>query len=349
MSFIIGTTISPDPRTGLATAKTVDGHIDFALVPDDFRGIDALEFSSWLGPLTKELGLIPEVRVTHAEPFHIATASATLDYTARARAGLAIGISTTDAEAALFGRRTAADAAPAWTESAQVIDVVRRLWDSWDDDAIIRDQATDRYIDRDRLHTVDAQLQDSVGTDYSVLGPSITPRPPQGHPPIVVRADGDNAGAVEAADIVLVDDAGQATSAPAKSGQATSDTANSGLANSGRPPRLEDLRVRLGDDVPILARLDAPQGNTEVAGTTARALELQSRGASGILFAAPAESQIEFGIRLVSEIVPALISAGLRTQSAGLRTPTAASGTDSTTDLRGRLGLPVARSLFAHA
>ncbi|WP_413333252.1 LLM class flavin-dependent oxidoreductase [Brevibacterium sp. GP-SGM9] len=329
MSFIIGTTISPDPRTGLATAKTVDGHIDFALVPDDFRGIDALEFSSWLGPLTKELGLIPEVRVTHAEPFHIATASATLDYTARTRAGLAIGISTTDAEAALFGRRAAADAVPAWTESAQVIDVVRRLWDSWDDDAIIRDQATDRYIDRDRLHTVDAQLQDSVGTDYSVLGPSITPRPPQGHPPIVVRADGDNAGAVEAADIVLVDDAGQ--------------------AKSGRPPRLEDLRVRLGDEVPILARLDAPQGNTEVSGTTARALELQSRGASGILFAAPAESQIEFGIRLVSEIVPALISAGLRTQTAGLGTQSAASGTDSTTDLRGRLGLPVARSLFAHA
>ncbi|MGO2034879.1 MAG: LLM class flavin-dependent oxidoreductase [Brevibacterium sp.] len=344
MSFIIGTTISPDPRTGLATAKTVDGHIDFALVPDDFRGIDALEFSSWLGPLTKELGLIPEVRVTHAEPFHIATASATLDYTARARAGLAIGISTTDAEAALFGRRAATDAVPAWTESAQVTDVVRRLWDSWDDDAIIRDQATDRYIDRDRLHTVDAQLQDSVGTDYSVLGPSITPRPPQGHPPIVVRADGDNAAAVEAADIVLVDDSGQATSATAKSGQAAS-----GQATSGRPPRLEDLRARLDDEVPILARLDAPQGNTEVAGTAARALELQSRGASGILFAAPAESQIEFGIRLVSEIVPALISAGLRTQTAGLGTQSAASGTGSPTDLRGRLGLPVARSLFAHA
>lgn len=329
MSFIIGTTISPDPRTGLATAKTVDGHIDFALVPDDFRGIDALEFSSWLGPLTQELGLIPEVRITHAEPFHIATASATLDFTARARAGLAIGISTTADEAALFGRRPAAEPGPAWAESAQVIDVVRRLWDSWDDDAIIRDRATDRYIDRDRLHIVDAQLQDSVGTDYSVLGPSITPRPPQGHPPIMVRAEADNAEAVEAADIVLAE-------AGARSGAGAQAPAGAAVG-----PSIDELRARLGAEVPILARLEAPQGGAEVGRTRERALELQARGASGILFATPAEGQIEFGIRLVSEIVPALVSAGLRTQSV--------SAADSPSDLRGRLGLPAARSLFAHA
>lgn len=325
MSFIVGTTISPDPRTGLAAAKTVDGHIDFALVPDDFRGIDALEFSSWLGPLTKELGLIPEVRVTHAEPFHIATAQATLDYTARARSGLAIGTSTTDAEAALFGRRTAAGPGPAWAEAAQIIDVIRRLWDSWDDDAIIRDRATDRYIDRDRLHIVDAQLQDSVGTDYSVLGPSITPRPPQGHPPIVVRAEAENAEAVEAADVVLVE-AGVRSAADAQ-------------APFGAPtaPSLEDVRTRVGPEVPVLVRLEAPQGGSAVAGISEQALKLQARGASGIVFETPAESQIEFGIRLVSEIVPALTAAGLRTPP------------QSATELRGRLGLPAATSLYAHA
>lgn len=327
MSFIIGTTLAPDLRTGLAAAKTVDGHIDFALIRDDYRGLDALEFASWLGPVTSELGLVPEVRITHAEPFHVATASATLDYTARARSGLSIGISTTEAQAALFGRRPAAGPAPAWTEAAQVIDGIRRLWDSWDDDAIIRDEATDRYIDRNRLHTVDAEIQDSVGTDYSVLGPSITPRPPQGHPPIVVRADAFNAAAVESADIVIHDATGteSETSAPESSASETSALS------------LDDLRSRVGPDVPVLALLEAPQGPAEVAAATQIARELQSRGASGIVFSVPGDGQLEFSIRLVSEIVPALTAAGLRSPAA------------PGTDLRTRLGLSAAQSLYAHA
>src|SRR5699024_9221940 len=80
MSVLIATTLTPDLRTGPAAAKTLDGHADFALVPDGFDGLDGLEFASWLGPLTTHLGLVPEVRVTHLEPFHTATASATLDY-----------------------------------------------------------------------------------------------------------------------------------------------------------------------------------------------------------------------------------------------------------------------------
>lgn len=314
MTFIIGTTITPDPRTGLAAAKTVDGHIDFALVPDAYRGLDALEFSSWLGPITSELGLIPEVRLTHAEPFHVATASATLDYIARSRSGLAIDVSSTDAEAALFGRRQSAHPAQAWTEASKIIDVIRRLWDSWDDDAIIRDRSTDRYIDRERLHFVDAQLKDSVGTDYSVLGPSITPRPPQGHPPIVVRADAHNAAAVESADIVLADvDAHESV------------------------PSIEELRTRVGESAVILAQVAAPNGAAEVARAAELAGELRDRGASGAAFSVPQEAQIEFSIRLVSEIAPALTAAGLRS-------PTAPGS-----DLRTRFGLPTAHSLFAHA
>jgi alkanesulfonate monooxygenase SsuD/methylene tetrahydromethanopterin reductase-like flavin-dependent oxidoreductase (luciferase family) len=55
--------------------------------------------------------------------------------------------------------------------------VLRRLWDSWEDDAEIRDVATGRFIDRDKLHYVDFE-----GRWFSVRGPSITPRPPQGQP-----------------------------------------------------------------------------------------------------------------------------------------------------------------------
>jgi alkanesulfonate monooxygenase SsuD/methylene tetrahydromethanopterin reductase-like flavin-dependent oxidoreductase (luciferase family) len=57
------------------------------------------------------------------------------------------------------------------------VEVLRRLWDSWEDDAEIRDVATGRFIDRDKLHYIDFE-----GRWFSVRGPSITPRPPQGQP-----------------------------------------------------------------------------------------------------------------------------------------------------------------------
>jgi alkanesulfonate monooxygenase SsuD/methylene tetrahydromethanopterin reductase-like flavin-dependent oxidoreductase (luciferase family) len=57
------------------------------------------------------------------------------------------------------------------------VEAVRRLWDSWEDDAEIRDVATGRFLDRDKLHYIDFE-----GKHFSVKGPSITPRPPQGQP-----------------------------------------------------------------------------------------------------------------------------------------------------------------------
>jgi alkanesulfonate monooxygenase SsuD/methylene tetrahydromethanopterin reductase-like flavin-dependent oxidoreductase (luciferase family) len=63
------------------------------------------------------------------------------------------------------------------------VEVVRRLWDSWEDDAIIRDAATGRYVDIDKLHYIDF-----TGKHFSVKGPSITPRPPQGQPVVAALA-----------------------------------------------------------------------------------------------------------------------------------------------------------------
>ena len=61
--------------------------------------------------------------------------------------------------------------------------MVRRLWDSWEDDAVIRDVATGRFVDRDKLHYIDFD-----GKYFSVKGPSITPRPPQGQPVVAALA-----------------------------------------------------------------------------------------------------------------------------------------------------------------
>lgn len=167
---------------------------------DRVRGrLDASLIASRVAPRTRHVGLVPVVVVTHTEPFHISKAIATLDYVSGGRAGWLPQVSASSGDNAHFGRREIA-AGELLAEAADHVEVVRRLWDSWEDDAEIRDVATGRFIDRDKLHYIDFH-----GEWFSVKGPSITPRPPQGQPLVTATAD-DRAGfefAARAADVVF--------------------------------------------------------------------------------------------------------------------------------------------------
>jgi alkanesulfonate monooxygenase SsuD/methylene tetrahydromethanopterin reductase-like flavin-dependent oxidoreductase (luciferase family) len=182
------------------------GRFDFLTIDDSFappEGIrarlDALLIAARIGPATDHIGLLPTVTTTHTEPFHVSKSLATLDYVSSGRAGWNVEVSTTAAEAAHFGRKAVEPAERLWAEAGDAIDVVRRLWDSWEDGAEIREAATGRFIDREKLHYVDF-----AGEFFSVRGPSITPRPPQGQPLVSVRVDEPSALPVAAqwADIV---------------------------------------------------------------------------------------------------------------------------------------------------
>jgi len=141
-------------------------------------------------------------------------------------------VSTTEGEARLFGRRHAAPADALWQEAAEVADVAAKLWDSWEDGAEIRDVASGRFVDRDKLHHVDHE-----GSSFSVKGPSIVPRPPQGHPVRVIDATDGHARRTAArhADVALVR-AASAAHAGAVRNQLTA-----AAAEFGRSP--DDLRV----------------------------------------------------------------------------------------------------------
>jgi alkanesulfonate monooxygenase SsuD/methylene tetrahydromethanopterin reductase-like flavin-dependent oxidoreductase (luciferase family) len=143
---------------------------------------DAALVAARIAPATRHIGLIPVATVTHTEPFHISKSIATLDYVSHGRAGWQPRVSSTTREAALFGRRDGSMDG-LFEEAVDYVDVVRRLWDSWEDDAIIRDATTGRYVDIDKLHYIDF-----AGKYFSVKGPSITPRPPQGQPVVAVLA-----------------------------------------------------------------------------------------------------------------------------------------------------------------
>ncbi|AKU18013.1 LLM class flavin-dependent oxidoreductase [Luteipulveratus mongoliensis] len=157
---------------------------------DRLRGrLDAVLVANRVGPLVRRIGLVPIAITTHTEPFHLSKSIATLDYVTGGRAGVQVRIGGRRDEADHFGRRELGD----WTdldadgqrslanalfdETDDYVEVLRRLWDSWEDDAEIRDSATGRFVDRDKLHYIDFE-----GDHFSVRGPSITPRPPQGQP-----------------------------------------------------------------------------------------------------------------------------------------------------------------------
>ncbi|MCL2584667.1 MAG: LLM class flavin-dependent oxidoreductase [Streptosporangiales bacterium] len=167
----------------------------------DVQGrLDAVLTAARIAPLTSHIGIIPAAVVTHTEPFHVSTAIATLDYASEGRAGVRLRVSRD--EARHFGRRAdLGQHSPAVTrgtpeaqrltarlfdEAADYAEVLRRLWDSWEDDAVIRDVPAGRFIDRGKLHYIDFE-----GEWFSVRGPSITPRPPQGQPVIAVLAHAD--------------------------------------------------------------------------------------------------------------------------------------------------------------
>jgi alkanesulfonate monooxygenase SsuD/methylene tetrahydromethanopterin reductase-like flavin-dependent oxidoreductase (luciferase family) len=143
---------------------------------------DAVLVASRVAPVTNHIGLIPVATVTHTEPFHVSKAIATLDFVSHGRAGWQVRVSGTTHEADLFGRRDIRGA-DLFDEASDAVEVVRRLWDSWEDDAVIRDVATGRFVDRDKLHYIDF-----TGKYFSVKGPSITPRPPQGQPVVAALA-----------------------------------------------------------------------------------------------------------------------------------------------------------------
>ena len=159
---------------------------------DRVRGrLDAVLIAARVAPATRHIGLVPTAITTHTEPFHLSKAIATLDYVSGGRAGVRVQIAGRADTAAHFGRREIPPlstgrleepdvrrlVAEHFDEAADYVEVLRRLWDSWEDDAEIRDVAAGRFIDRNKLHYIDFE-----GSWFSVKGPSITPRPPQGQP-----------------------------------------------------------------------------------------------------------------------------------------------------------------------
>ncbi|ALM86498.1 LLM class flavin-dependent oxidoreductase [Bordetella sp. N] len=177
--------------------------------------LDAVLLAARVAPLTRRIGILPSVVVPLNEPFHVSTALATLDYVSGGRAGL-IALVPNTGHAAAVARLAGADlkgfpaprADALYADADDALQAIRLLWDSWEDGAIIRDADSGRYIDRDKLHYIDFK-----GAAWSIKGPSIVPRPPQGQPPVAVSVRDEHglAWAARHADIAFIPVAGDSS------------------------------------------------------------------------------------------------------------------------------------------
>ncbi len=165
---------------------------------DQVRGrLDAVLIAARVAPLTRHIGLIPTIVATHTEPFHISKAIATLDYVSAGRAGVQVRISARPDEAAHFGRRDAAatQAIDLLDEAADYVEVTRRLWDSWEDDAEIRQVSSGRFVDRGQapLHRLPGpvvQRQRTIDYPQAAPGPAAGSGPRPGRPGVLVHRPG---------------------------------------------------------------------------------------------------------------------------------------------------------------
>ncbi|MCW2895587.1 MAG: FMNH2-utilizing oxygenase [Actinomycetia bacterium] len=256
---------------------------------DRVRGrLDAVLIAARVAPVTRHIGLVPTAITTHTEPFHLSKAIATLDYVSGGRAGVRVQVAGRADTAAHFGRREIrplstgrlADpdvqrlVAEHFDEAADYVEVLRRLWDSWEDDAEIRDVATGRFIDRHKLHYTDFE-----GRWFSVKGPSITPRPPQGQP--VVAALGHATVPyrliARSADIGFITPRDRAHAAEivteVRTVQANTGQANTGQANAGQAETGRDGVHLFGDVVVFL--------DDSAAAARARRERLDERAGTG--------------------------------------------------------------------
>ncbi|MFM9941313.1 MAG: LLM class flavin-dependent oxidoreductase [Hyphomicrobiaceae bacterium] len=164
-----------------------------------------------LAVVTKHIGLVTTASTTYNEPYNIARKFATLDLISNGRAGWNVVTSWSDAEARNFGREQQLDYDTRYARAGEFVDVVKGLWDSWEEGAFLFDKERALFYDPAKLHTLDHK-----GRFFTVRGPLNVARPPQGHP-IVVQAGASEPGrelAAATADIVYAiygsKDAGQA-------------------------------------------------------------------------------------------------------------------------------------------
>ena len=157
------------------------------------HGLEPINLLTAIAVVTERLGLIATASTTFNEPYNLARAFATLDHISGGRAGWNIVTTYNQAAAQNFGLDDVPSDDERYARAQEFLDVANQLWDSWEDDSVIRDRERGLFFDPEKVHTID-----HAGQYFKVQGPLTTPRSPQGRP-VAVQAGSSNTGRAYAA------------------------------------------------------------------------------------------------------------------------------------------------------
>ena len=141
-----------------------------------------------LAMVTSHVGLVTTASTTYNEPYNLARKFATLDLISNGRAGWNVVASWSEHEAQNFGLETTLDYDTRYARSAEFVEVVKGLWDGWEDGALVLDKAAGQYFDEAKMHVLNHQ-----GRFFKVRGPLNVAGMPQGHP-VIVQAGASEQG-----------------------------------------------------------------------------------------------------------------------------------------------------------
>ncbi|PLZ03171.1 nitrilotriacetate monooxygenase [Burkholderia sp. WAC0059] len=161
--------------------------------------LEPLTLLAALGACTSRIGLVATASTTYNEPFHIARKFASIDHISGGRAGWNVVTSWSTQEARNFSRDEHLGYDERYERAEEFVDVVNKLWESWEDDAFVRDKASGIFYDERKLHAPHHK-----GKHFQVEGPLNSARTPQGRP-LIVQAGIAEAGrelGARAADVV---------------------------------------------------------------------------------------------------------------------------------------------------
>ncbi|MDR3538967.1 MAG: LLM class flavin-dependent oxidoreductase [Acetobacteraceae bacterium] len=161
--------------------------------------LEPLTLFAALATHTERIGFVATASTTYNEPYHIARKYASLDHISGGRAGWNIVTSWSDEEARNFGREKHMDYDTRYERAEEFVRVVTGLWDSWEDDAFVRDKESGLYYDPDKLHVLNHK-----GRHFSVRGPLSSVRTPQGRPLLVQAGAAEQGQAIAGAHADLV-------------------------------------------------------------------------------------------------------------------------------------------------
>ncbi|NGM45501.1 LLM class flavin-dependent oxidoreductase [Rhodobacter sp. SGA-6-6] len=157
-------------------------------------GFEPVTLFSALAPLTKHLGFIATASTTYEEPYNTARKFASLDLISGGRAGWNVVTTATEAAAHNFNLDHQHPHAFRYRRAAEHVEVVRKLWDSFEDDAFLRDKDSGQFFDPAKVHPANHS-----GDHFKVRGPLNVSRSAQGHPVIVQAGQSDDGRGLAAA------------------------------------------------------------------------------------------------------------------------------------------------------